>query len=538
MAVLLLIGLGVSDVVTYTALRSFLYGRVDAQLDATQHLTVHYLVHAAAKGYVPNVEGFNDRIGQDVYVVVLSPRGATLVTRPSGTPTYTDPRPVIPRSVRLSDGSVPGGGPYRPNPNDFNLSAPDGMAYRAQAAAVPQGTVVTAIPLTQTDATMSSLVRIEVGVSIAVLLALCCVALWTVRRGLRPLDAMAKTARTIASGDLSRRIETTDASTEAGRLGQALNAMLAEIEAGFAEKSESEARLRQFVADASHELRTPLTSIRGYAELLGKGAFGDEEERLRALRRVEHEAVRMAGLVDDLLLLARLDQGRLLERVPVDLRRVSRDAVGDAELADPERSVELVAPDPVTVAGDRDRVAQVAHNLVRNALVHTPPRTPVRVEVRAEGDMGVLRVEDEGPGLTPTRLGRVFDRFYRGDPARTGEGTGLGLSIVRAIADALSGHAWAEPRPGGGTVFGVAIPLYVAGMGAVDAGAGPGAVDAGAASGRAGTGRAAPGRAAPGRAGSGRAGSPAAGVGARGPAVVTGALPTTRGPAPRSPGAA
>jgi two-component system OmpR family sensor kinase len=519
MAVLLLIGLGVSDVVTYTSLRSFLYGRVDAQLDATQHLAVHYLVRAAAKGYVPSVEGFNDRIGQDVYVVVLSPRGATLVTRPSGTPTYTDPRPVIPRSVRLSDGSVPGGGPYRPNPNDFNLSAPNGMAYRAQAAAVPQGTVVTAIPLTQTDSTMSLLVRIEVGVSIAVLLALCCVALWMVRRGLRPLDAMAKTARTIASGDLSRRIETTDAGTEAGRLGQALNAMLAEIEAGFAEKSESEARLRQFVADASHELRTPLTSIRGYAELLGKGAFGDEEERLRALRRVEHEAVRMAGLVDDLLLLARLDQGRPLERVPVDLRRVSRDAVGDAELADPERSVELVAPDPVTVAGDRDRVAQVAHNLVRNALVHTPARTPVRVEVRAEGDMGVLRVADGGPGLTPTRLGRVFDRFYRGDPARTGEGTGLGLSIVRAIADALSGHAWAEPRPGGGTVFGVAIPLYVAEKGAVDAGAGNG-------------------RAGNERAGRVRAGTPAVDARAHGPQVVTGAVPTTRGPAPRAPGAA
>jgi two-component system, OmpR family, sensor kinase len=308
---------------------------------------------------------------------------------------------------------------------------------------------------------LTSLLRIEIGVSAAVILALCLLALWTVRRGLRPLDDMAKTAGEIAAGgDLARRIEPADTETEVGRLGAALNTMLTRIEGAFSEKSESEARLRQFVADASHELRTPLTSIRGYAELLRKGAFVDDGERKRALRRVEGEASRMSGLVDDLLLLARLDQGRPLARTPVDLRRVCRDAVDDAQLTDPDRRVELVAPASVTVEGDRDRLAQVAHNLVQNALGHTAAGTAVRVEVSAEDGMGVLRVVDEGPGLTASRRARVFDRFYRADRARTGEGTGLGLSIVRAIAEALDGRAWVLPRTDRqGSVFGVEVPL-------------------------------------------------------------------------------
>lgn len=461
MAVLLLIGLAISDVVTYTSLRSFLYGRLDDQLDSSQHLTVHFLDYAARHHVFPDVDRVDDRVSQEVYVILLAPTGRTVLRRPSGYPGRPDPRPLVPRSVRLSPPVATAGGPFRPNPDAFTLVSSTGSSYRAQAAKVPQGTVIIAIPLAQTDETMSSLVRIEAGVSIAVLLALCALALWTVRRGLRPLDDMAETANAIASGDLGRRVEPADGESEVGRLGSALNAMLTQIEGAFAETSASSARLRQFVADASHELRTPLTSIRGYAELLRKGAFPDEQERLRALRRIEHEAARMGGIVDDLLLLARLDQGRPLERMPVDLRRICRDAVDDAQLTDPDRPIELVAPAPVTVAGDRDRIAQVAHNLVGNALVHTPAGTAVRVEVAVDGPMGVARVIDEGPGLTAARLALVFDRFYRADPARTGEGTGLGLSIVRAIAEALGGRAWAEPGPGRGSVFCVALPLYL-----------------------------------------------------------------------------
>ncbi len=309
---------------------------------------------------------------------------------------------------------------------------------------------MTAVSLNPTSATLSLLVEVELGASLAVLVTLCILALWTVRRGLRPLEDMARTAGSIAAGDLRQRVPVDDEQSEVGRLGHALNFMLGRIEAAFSEKSASEARLRQFVADASHELRTPLTSIRGYTELLRKGAFEDEESRQRALSRVEHEAIRMGILVDDLLLLARLDQGRPLERIPVDLRRAGANAVDDARAVEPARPVELVAPVPVVVMGDPDRVGQVAHNLVRNALAHTPAGTPVRVEVGVDGQMGRLAVSDDGPGLDAAAQALVFDRFYRGDVARTGEGTGLGLSIVRAIAEALSGTASVRSAPGCG----------------------------------------------------------------------------------------
>ncbi|MDA8318073.1 MAG: HAMP domain-containing sensor histidine kinase [Actinomycetota bacterium] len=461
MAVLLVIGLGVADLVTYTSLRSFLYGRLDSQLAFAQRAAVRYLVFVHRRGRTVRSEAIGDRLNPDVYVVLLGHSGAVIASRPSGPTLRPDPPPAVPRSVRLSPEIGTARGPYRPNPYNFTLPSRHGAGYRADAARVPQGTVIVAVSLAQTDATMASLVRIEGGVSAAVLLAVCALALWTVRRGLRPLDDMAKTAGEIASGeDLGRRVEPADEETEVGRLGAALNTMLGRIEDAFAEKSESEARLRQFVADASHELRTPLTSIRGYVELLRKGAFVDADERAKALRRVEREAGRMSGLVDDLLLLARLDQGRPLERVPVELHRVSKDAVDDAQLTDPGRPIEHVAGSAVTVAGDRDRLAQVAHNLVQNAVAHTAPGSAVRVEVSAEGGMGVLRVVDEGPVLTPLQRARVFDRFYRGDRARTGEGTGLGLSIVRAIVEALGGRAWVQPRTDKeGNVFVVEVPL-------------------------------------------------------------------------------
>ncbi|MGH9092389.1 MAG: sensor histidine kinase [Acidimicrobiales bacterium] len=466
MAVLLVVGLAVADVVTYSSLRSFLYGRLDAQIDSSQQLAARYLEYSALVGRPPTAERVDDRVSPDVYVLVLDDRGRVLLSRPSGSPAHPDPRPALPRSLRAQIIPAPhtfgkDQGAYSPNPDGFNLNGPPGSGarYRAQALRVPQGTLVTAIALNPTQDTLASVLRVELLVSVAVVVLLCGLALWTVRRGLRPLDDMTRAAGAIGSGDLTRRVGTVDDSTEVGRLGLALNAMLSQIEAAFDEKSTSEARLRQFVADASHELRTPLTSIRGYAELLRKGAFADEEGRQRALARVENEAGRMGGLVDDLLLLARLDQGRPLGDGPVDLRRVCRDAVDDARAADPDRPLELVAPAPVVVAGDRDRLAQVAHNLVRNALAHTPPGTRVRVAVSAEGAMGVVRVSDEGPGMDPARAARVFDRFYRGDASRTSEGTGLGLSIVRAIAQASGGSARVTSTPGWGAEFTVEIPL-------------------------------------------------------------------------------
>jgi len=464
--VLSVLALGVADLVTYTSLRSFLYGRLDSQLASSQHLVVRYLAYSAVHHRRVTEEGIDNRVDPDIYVIVVGKSGKVLVSRPSGLPYQPDPAPVLPRQLRVASSTAPANfrresGAYRPDPNSFTLSGPphSGFEYRAQAFFVPQGTLVSALSLNSTNDTLSSLVRVEVVVSLAVLLALCLLALWTIRRGLRPLDTMARTAGDISSGDLGRRLEVKKPGTEVGRLGEALNTMMVRIQGAFAEKSASEDRLRQFVADASHELRTPLTSIRGYAELLRKGGFPDRVDQTRALDRIEGEAVRMGGLVDDLLLLARLDQGRPLVQEPVDLSSIARDAVDDAVASGGTAAVEVRADRPVIVAGDRDRLVQVAHNMVGNAVTHTRPGTPVQVTVTTRGSMGVLEVRDEGEGMTPDEAARVFDRFYRGDTSRSGQGTGLGLAIVRAIAEALGGTAEVESNKGRGSTFVVTVPL-------------------------------------------------------------------------------
>jgi two-component system OmpR family sensor kinase len=214
------------------------------------------------------------------------------------------------------------------------------------------------------------------------------------------------------------------------------------------------------VADASHELRTPLTSIRGYAELFRRGAAERPADLEKAMRRIEEESVRMGLLVDDLLLLARLDQGRPLDRSPVDLVRVAADAVDDARAAAPERSISLEAPDRLVIEGDDLRLRQVAANLVANAYQHTPAETPVVVRVTTGEGEAVLEVADRGPGLDPEAAQKVFERFYRADPsrARSGGGSGLGLSIVAAIAEAHGGRATVDSTPGTGACFRVSLP--------------------------------------------------------------------------------
>jgi two-component system OmpR family sensor kinase len=274
-----------------------------------------------------------------------------------------------------------------------------------------------------------------------VLLVLGSVAWAVVRVGLLPLDRMGHTAGAIAGGDLSHRVESTDPRTEVGRLGIALNAMLDRLEHAFTQREASENKLRRFLADASHELRTPLTSIRGYAELFRRGAEARPEDLARSMAAIEAEAARMGVLVDDLLLLARLDQGRPLEREPVDLGAVAAEAVEAARAIEPGRDVTLDVGGDATIEGDRGRLRQVVDNLLENARVHTPPGTPAHVRVDRDDSHVVLAVADEGPGLSAEARSRVFERFYRDDGARSREtgGAGLGLAIVAAIAEAHGG---------------------------------------------------------------------------------------------------
>jgi two-component system OmpR family sensor kinase len=339
------------------------------------------------------------------------------------------------------------------------------------------GSLVIALSLDEVDNTVGQLLGILLIVGLVVLVVLAGLAYAVVRSSLRPLEQVEVTAEAIAAGDLSRRVPDRDERTEVGRLSRALNGMLAQIESAFRSREASEAaarrseeRMRRFVTDASHELRTPLTSIRGFAELYRQGAASAPADVPRLMRRIEDAAARMGLLVEDLLLLARLDQQRALERRPVDLVAIATDAVHDARAVHPQRRIDVQLLDngadkaPV-VLGDDARLRQVAANLLGNALTHTPAGTAVTVRVGAVSDNGqkwaVLEVADTGPGLAPEQAERVFERFYRADAsrARATGGTGLGLSIVSALVAAHGGTVGLETAPGKGATFRVRLPL-------------------------------------------------------------------------------
>ena len=334
------------------------------------------------------------------------------------------------------------------------------------------GSVIVGLPLDDLSATVARLLVIDGTVVVLTLALLAGAAWWIVRSSLRPLQEVEATAEAIAAGDLARRVPQQDPRTEVGRLSAALNAMLGQIEAAFEARRASETaarasaeKMRRFVADASHELRTPLTSIRGFSELYRQGAVGDDAALARVMRRIEDESIRMGLLVEDLLLLARLDQQRPLESEPVDLVPLVTDAVLDARAVATDHEVRLrIDPEatPAVVVGDELRLRQVVGNLVSNAVRHTPANTNVVVGL-APGSDGqvVLEVSDDGPGLSEHDAPRLFERFYRADLSRTrttGGGNGLGLSIVAGLVSAHRGRVEAEPTPGGGATFRVLLP--------------------------------------------------------------------------------
>jgi two-component system OmpR family sensor kinase len=333
-----------------------------------------------------------------------------------------------------------------------------GLRYRAYVSHDPEdaGLTVVAVPLREVEQTLSRLLLVEALVIVGVLVALGIAASFVVRLGLRPLDRIEVTAGEIAAGELSRRVSPATPRTEVGRLGLALNAMLDRLERAFAERTASEERLRQFLADASHELRTPLASIRGYAELFRMGATRDDAETRTAMRRIEDESKRMGVLVEDLLTLARLDEAPESRRAVLDLAALARDAVKDAHAMAPDRRIDLRAPHPALVSGDPHQLRQVLANLVRNALVHTPAGTPIEVTVEQDGEHVTLSVRDHGQGLPGgTSPERLFDRFWRaeGGRERGKAGAGLGLAIVGGIVHAHGGRITAMNAPGGGAVF-------------------------------------------------------------------------------------
>jgi two-component system OmpR family sensor kinase len=386
------------------------------------------------------------------------------------------------------------------------------------------GTLIVGVDLGDINGTIGQLAYIDLVVSLVVLVALAMVGIAIVRASLRPLKDIEATAAAIAAGDLSRRVPDSDPRTEVGRLGRALNTMLSQIESAFRARAQSEAaarrseeKMRQFVADASHELRTPLTAIRGYAEYYRQrggldsdaltetepdrepahtgaatgsartgspGAAGPAQppspagpsghltrrDMDRIMERVEQESSRMGGLVEDMLILARLDEQRPIERHPVDLLTLTADAVQDARIVAPSRAIDLTVDTGTAflVLGDEGRLRQVISNLMSNALTHTPEGSPISVRIHAGQQAGnppvpsaVLEVIDHGPGLTPEQASRVFERFYRADQARgrrTG-GSGLGLAIVAGLVAAHDGTVSVDTAPGRGATFRITLPL-------------------------------------------------------------------------------
>lgn len=458
LTVLVAIALTVAGIATYNALSDNLYDRVDQQLRATQERPLLSL--GALQG------GGDEETGPplpfSIYFEVRDANGTTQGARAIGS--YIPELPAVieadPQGTFFTVDST-----YRPGTRaaieGVAIDTGDPGRFRVLATATGDGELfITGLPLGDVEQTLGRLVRIEVLVALLVLAGLGITSWVLVRRELRPLDEMTATAAVIAGGDYSQRVEHSDDTTEVGRLGTALNKMMGNIQEAFDARAASEERMRRFLADASHELRTPLTSIRGYSELFRRGADERPEDLAIAMRRIEGEAERMGVLVEDLLLLAHLDQTRAEPADVVDIVALTEDACSDARAVAPDRDITCTTEGHVDVLGDGDRLHQALANLLSNAIRHTPEGTPIAVEVVREEDRVVLTVADEGPGLDPETLEHAFERFWRGDPARTraAGGVGLGLAITAAIARSHGGGVSARNRSGSGAAFTITLP--------------------------------------------------------------------------------
>ncbi len=452
-------GLLAANVVTYRFLRGFLVARVDEQLSDGRGLALSVLTSQGGNGgQLPGDLG--PVLPPGTYAALILADGTVIqALRFDYVQSVPSPPALVPHATSLQAAQTAGTDGLA-----FEAQAGDGSRdYRVLATGLNQGNglLVVAIPMDEVDDTLQQLVLIEVVTTAVVGVVLVVVAFLLVRAGLRPLARMAATASAVADGDMSLRVEPGSGHTEVGRLGAAINTMLARLEEAFAQQRASEDRLRRFIADASHELRTPLTSIRGYAELFRWGADERPEDLALTMRRIEEEGARMGVLVEDLLLLARLDQPRQLELDDIDMAEIARAAVDAARAVAPDRPISYGGPSIAPMRGDAVRLRQVVDNLLRNAREHTPAGTAVHVSLVVEGQELVLMVEDEGEGVPDEAMAHLFEPFFRADPGRARErgGAGLGLAIVARIVSAHGGRATCERREPHGARFRIALPL-------------------------------------------------------------------------------
>jgi two-component system OmpR family sensor kinase len=458
---LLVLALLLTGAATLTLLRGVLVAQLDEQLATVtaNPASLEALVQAGRRG--PEAPGLPSE-----YAVLFVPDdGSTpsLLTSPTRDATS------LPAVARLSPDRL---ATHEGQPFTVPADAGGGqwrvVGRQVVVSGVGPGSVAVALPLDRVEVSLAR-VRLSFVLAGMTVVAACVLAgLAAVHRAFRPLRDVEAVATAFGEGDTSRRVPEAPPGTEVGRLGAAVNAMLDRIETSMAAREASEARMRRFVGDASHELRTPLAAVRGFAELHRQGAVTSPVDVSRTFGRIEQEATRMGGLVEDLLTLARLDEQRPLRREPVDLLVLAADAVQDLRALAPRRQVTLrgldgaPAPAPADVVGDDARLRQVLGNLISNAVRHTPDGTCVEIGVGTRGDWGLWQVVDHGPGIPPAEAEQVFERFYRSDASRTrtaGGGSGLGLAIVAALVRAHAGAVRVVPTDGGGATFEVALPL-------------------------------------------------------------------------------
>ena len=427
---LAVVGLAAADFASYRALHNYLYDRVDQQVEEAVVPVSFGLIHKAEQGEGaedigpgpgPGFEGHgpspDSQLPPGTFGQLRNAAGEVITHTSFTFGGETEPLPSIPSDIKVGTiDSI--------SPTTVGERGGGSEQFRIAAVKVTETGAVTvvAVPLGDTVATLHHLALIELVVSGGILIALGLAAWWLIGLGLRPLRRMGEVAGQIAEGDLSRRVEPDNERTEVGRLGKALNAMLVQIEAAFAERAAGERRLRRFLADASHELRTPLASIRGYSELYRMGAAREPAEVERAMSRIESESARMGGLVDDLLTLARIDEVREPARDPLDLRELLEDARDDARAAAPEREITLSPTGPVAIEADGDALRRVFANLLRNAIVHTPEGTPIEISLKTTEAWATIEVRDHGPGLPrgrpERRLRALLARFGVPRPRR------------------------------------------------------------------------------------------------------------------------
>jgi two-component system, OmpR family, sensor kinase len=470
-------GLLIADAVTYTSLRSFLISRTDGSLDAA-HQSVEAALRGAAHGPAPagasrqskdhDSDDSRPPPGLGRTLAASVPGEFVQLRRTDGTIIATggnaqfsggdeSPPPRLPRQIHVS------GEEGADRVSYFTVPATGGdERYRVRASIEPGADnelLIVASSLGDVDSTLHRLLLVAALVTLGALGGIALLGTWVIRLGLRPLTAIGATAATIAAGDLSRRVGREDERTEVGRLGAALNAMLGRIEAAFRAQEASERKLRRFVADASHELRTPLAAVRAYSELFTRGAADRPADLARSMTGISRESERMSLLVEDLLLLARLDEGRPLAREPVELRDVVEESIETSRLVEPSRTIDCDL-ESATVNGDHVRLRQVVDNLLANVRAHAGADASVEVKLRRDGAVARLTVADTGPGMDPEHATHAFERFYRADTSRTraSGGAGLGLSIAAAVVEAHNGRAVASST-GAGATFSIELPL-------------------------------------------------------------------------------